>query len=277
MADKQAKLAAALKKRPSDADYDSRPPPPQPTAESASASQLKLRKSNLLGVVTWEECMAQLDVNGKHDLEQCVETLKKMLGNVLANPAEAKFRKIRVGNPAFQARVYSCKGAPALFKLCGFKDNVEEGQLVLADTADLAPLQKALDQLAALVATRAAAEERKRTEQQQKDAAARAARAQRAQEETAPAAYDAAVAANAAMMVDEDEAMVDAIEEYMDANPDLKQGRPLDSYAVERQVAGPGGMVVASVAASVGTDYFDYVCHMRRSDGRWVVSKVEAA
>lgn len=275
--DKHAKLAAALKKRPSDDDYDSRPPPPQPTAGSASASQLKLRKSNLLGVVTWEDCLAQLDVNGKHDFEQCVETLKKMLGNVLANPAEPKYRKIRIGNPAFQSRVYSCKGAPPLFKLCGFKDTVEEGHLVLADAADLAPLQKALDQLAALAEKRAEAEEKRRREQQQKDAAARAARAQKAQDEAAPAAYDAAVAANAALMVDEDEAMVEAIQEYMDNHPELKQGRPLDSYAVERQVAGPGGSVVASVAASAGTSYYDYVCHMRRSGGKWAVDKVEAA
>lgn len=275
--DKQAKLAAALKKRPSDDDYDSRPPPAQPTAESASASQLKLRKSNLLGTVTWEDCMAQLDLNGKHDYEQCVETLRTMIGNVVANPAEPKFRKIRVGNPTFQARVYSCKGAPALFKLCGFKDNVEEGFLVMADAADRAPLQKALDQLAAQAATRAEAVERRRKEQQQIGAAAREARAQKARDEAAPAAFDATVAANAAVMIDEDEAMVEAIEEYMDGHPDLKQGRPLDSYAVERQVPGPGGTVVASVAASAGTAYFDYVAFMTRgSGGKWTVQKVEA-
>ena len=58
-----------------------------------------------------------------------------------------------------------------------------------------------------------------------------------------PADYDAAVAANASLMVDEDEAMVEAIEEYFDAHEALKAGRALDSYAIERQVPGAGGVV----------------------------------
>ena len=145
MADKQAKLMAALKKRPND---DEVPPPPLTPAEPSSSNQsstLKLRKSNLFGIVTWEECLEQLSLNGIHDYTTCVETVSKMMGNVLANPSEPKFRKIRMGNPNFAAKVYSCKGAPALFRLAGFKDTLEEGFLVLPDGADLAPLQKALD------------------------------------------------------------------------------------------------------------------------------------
>ena len=122
---------------------------------------------------------------------------------------------------------------------------------------------------------RAAAEEAQRAE---KEADTRyEAQRREARDEAAPAAFDATVAANAAVMIDEDEAMVEAIEEYMDGHPDLKRGRPLDSYAVERQVPGPGGTVVASVAASAGTAYFDYVAFMTRgSGGKWTVQKVEA-
>ena len=75
-------------------------------------------------------------------------------------------------------------------------------------------------------------------------------RAQKAQEQAEPAKFDAAVSSQAAMMVDEDEAMIDAIETYMDAHAELKAGHDFDSYAIERQVAGPGGTVVATVAAS---------------------------
>ena len=70
--------------------------------------------------------------------------------------------------------------------------------------------------------------------------------------------------------------MVEAVEAYMEAQPALKAGRALDSYAIERQVAGPGGAVVASVAASAGTSYYDYVAYMKRSvDGAWSVQKIE--
>ena len=278
MADKQAKLMAALKKRPND---DEVPPPPLTPAEPSSSNQsstLKLRKSNLFGIVTWEECLEQLSLNGIHDYTTCVETVSKMMGNVLANPSEPKFRKIRMGNPNFAAKVYSCKGAPALFRLAGFKDTLEEGFLVLPDGADLAPLQKALDSLAAQTAARREEEEAKRVAQQKAAAAAREARAQKARDEAAPAQYDAAVAANASLMLDEEEAMVAAIEAWMDAHPELKAGRALDAYNIERQVGGPGGSVTASVAASAGSEYFDYVAHMQRgAGGAWKVLKVEMA
>ena len=90
MADKQAKLLAALRKRPSDSDV---PPPPLAPADpggSTDSSTLKLRKSNLLGVVTWEQALEQLALNGAHDWTSLSETLTKMLGNVVANPAEPK-------------------------------------------------------------------------------------------------------------------------------------------------------------------------------------------
>ena len=101
---------------------------------------------------------------------------------------------------------------------------------------------------------------------------------QRASDAAAPAQYDAAVAANASLMVDEEEAMVEAIEEHFDAHEALKAGRALDSYAIERQVPGAGGVVVATVAASAGTQYYDYLATMKRgAAGSWTVLKIEAA
>jgi len=239
---------------------------------------LKLRKSTLLGALTWEDALGLLDLNNKHDYSECTGTLTKMLGNVVANPAEPKFRKIRAGNPNFVAKCYSAKGAPEVFKLVGFQETVEEGFLVLPESTDVALVQQGLDHLAAHAVSRSESEEKKRKLQQEKEVRAREARAQKAREEEAPAAYDAAVGAASAQMADEDEAMVEAIEEWMDAHPEAKAGRTLDAYEVERQVAGPGGAVVASIVGSSGTQYFDYLAHMKRqADGTWVVSKVEPA
>ena len=269
----QAKLAAALRKKPEDGEE--RPAAPAAPSETQQGI-MKLKKSNLLGVVTWEEMLEKLELNGRNEYTVLSETVTKMLNNVINNPGEPKYRKVRPSNPTFNAKVYSCSGAAALFQLVGFKENVEEGFLVLPEAADLDLLRKAVDALAAQAVARGQAEEKKRKLEQEKAAKAREARAQKAREEAEPAAFDAAVAS--AQMVDEDEAMVEAIEAFMDGQPQLKAGRAIDSYAIERQVAGPGGSVVATVAASAGTNYFDYVAYMKRSDGgAWSVHKVEPA
>lgn len=274
----QAKLSAALRKDDDDAPRPNAPP--LAPGSDATSQQLKLKKSSLLGAPSWDELDGRLALNSTADFAELHATCAKMLGNVLSSPAEPKYRKVRPANPNFAAKVYGCKGAPELFALVGFGDRAEPGFLVLPEAADLAPLRRALDALDAHAASRAAADAKRRKEQHEKDAAARAARAQKAQDEAAAAAapgqYDAAVAASSAMMVDEDEAMVEAVAEFFDAHPALKAGRALDSYEIERQVAGPGGTVVASVVGSAGTQYYEYAAHMKRgADGAWSVLKVE--
>lgn len=234
MADKQAKLTAALRKRPSDDDDDVPPPPLVPTRRP---EEIKLRKSNLNGTTSWEQCLALLELNLLHEYAVCVETLTKMLTNITANPSEPKFRRIRASNPSFAAKVYSMTGAPELFTLAGFKDTVEEGFLVLPDGADLALVQRAIDSLAAQQAGRREEEEKQRQLRQRREREAREARLQKASDAAAPAQFDAAVAANASLMIDEEEAMVEAIEAWMDAHPALKAGRPLDAYAALRLMA----------------------------------------
>lgn len=274
----QAKLAAALKKK---ADDDDVPPPPlAPIAPEADRDTLKLRKSNLLGTFTWEVTAERLALNNKHEFTALMATVQKMFGNVLANPTEPKYRKIKQANPNFQAKVYSCKGAPELFSMAGFKEIVEDGVafLVLPEAADLALLQKALDLLVEQDKERNDSEEKKRKLEAEKASKAREERARKAREEANPAAYDAAVSsvAHGSAMVDEDEAMVDAITEWMEAHPDVEAGRGLDAFDIERQVPGPGGSVVASVVASAGTKYYDFVAYMKRSEaGAWSVQKMQ--
>ena len=267
---------AALKKK---ADDDDAPRPElAPIAPDPTRDQLKLRKTSLIGAVTWDTLPEKLEANVKHDFLELKATVEKMFGNVLANPGEAKYRKIRHTNPNFTAKVYSCKGAPELFEICGFKKDVlENGFLILPEEADVSLLQRGLDVLSAHAEARVASEEKKRKLDAENARKAREARAQKAAEEAQPAAYDAAVAGASQQMVDEDEAMVAAIEAYFDAHPEANTtGTPFDNFDVERQVAGPGGAVIASVAASAGIAYHDLVCHMRRSEGgEWSVSKVE--
>ncbi|XP_013400654.1 UBX domain-containing protein 6-like [Lingula anatina] len=51
----------------------------------------------------------------------CIETLCKYLDNIIANPDEEKFRKIRISNKAFQERVCSCDGTEEFIQSVGFK------------------------------------------------------------------------------------------------------------------------------------------------------------
>lgn len=278
----QAKLMAALKKK---ADDDDAPRPElAPIAPSADRDTLKLKKSNLLGAVTFESVQEKLEYNNKHDFTQLFETLQKMFGNVISYPDEPKYRTIKHTNPNFTAKVYSCKGAPELFELTKWKkDSIEDGFLVLPDGADPTLLSRALDMLKAQAEARAVAEEKKRKLDNEKAAKARVERAQKAAAQANPSAYDAAVASasNSSMMADEDEAMIEAIEEYMESQQSNALG-PYDHFEIERQVPGAGaaaGTVVASVAASKGVgQYDDLLCFMKRDgDGAWTVSKVERA
>lgn len=270
---------AALKKK---ADDDDAPKPdltPIKPFGDVDPQAVKLRKGNLLGVVTWELAIEKLQLNLKYDFAELAATVHKMFGNVLANPEEQKFRKIRHSNPNFVAKVWSMKGGPEIFEVSGWKkDTIEAGFLVLPEGADLALLQRALDALTAQTEERAASEEKKRKLDAEAAKKGREARAQKAAEEANVSAFDATVASASSMVVDEDEAMVEAIEEYVRGHPELCSDVPggFDHFEIEGQVAGLGGTIIASVAASKGTKYYDLEAHMKRSEGgQWTVSKVK--
>ena len=69
----------------------------------------------------------------------CIETICKYLDNIIANPAEEKFQKIRLNNKAFKERISSLQGTEEFFQAAGFEmkllpgpDGVEEGFYVLS-------------------------------------------------------------------------------------------------------------------------------------------------
>jgi hypothetical protein len=56
-----------------------------------------------------------------------METLDKLLGNIVRKPMEEKYRSLKVSNPAFQRRLGALRGADALMLACGFvRETVSE-------------------------------------------------------------------------------------------------------------------------------------------------------
>jgi len=64
-------------------------------------------------------------------------TLLTYLGNIMRNPAEEKFRKINLGNAAFQARLGSLEGGIDFLMKCGFKKDAA-GEFLLMAPDDVA-------------------------------------------------------------------------------------------------------------------------------------------
>jgi UBX domain-containing protein 6 len=87
-------------------------------------------------------------------VETCVDTLCKYLDNILQNPSEPKFRKIRKSNKAFQERVASLEGTEEFIRDCGFQvemmpgnDGSDEEFWFLPESADLEHITMLQDSL----------------------------------------------------------------------------------------------------------------------------------
>merc|ERR1719161_2673583 len=57
--------------------------------------------------------------------EECYKTLLKLLGNVVNNPGEAKFRSVKKGNEAMKAKVHDCPGGSDVLRAAGFVEEDE--------------------------------------------------------------------------------------------------------------------------------------------------------
>ena len=60
----------------------------------------------------------------------CIDTLCRYLDNIIQNPDEPKYRRIRVANTAFQQRVAGCEGSRELLAAAGYESRTEVGCLV---------------------------------------------------------------------------------------------------------------------------------------------------
>ena len=83
-------------------------------------------------------------------LALCIKTLITYIGNLESNPADVKYRRIRVGNKAFQERVASLTGGLEFIAAAGFSQFSEEEQdsfISFEGDVDLTRLQQAREVL----------------------------------------------------------------------------------------------------------------------------------
>lgn len=80
-------------------------------------------------------------------VKTCVDTLCKYIDNILQNPTEEKFRKIRKSNPAYINRVSGVEGHDLFLSACGFEtENIDEQEFWIypASTIELDPQMSVL-------------------------------------------------------------------------------------------------------------------------------------
>lgn len=85
-------------------------------------SQLESEDKCLTAVLIIHTCNSPRD-----KVEEGVKTLGKLLGNIINNPAESKYRKIRKSNRAFNDKVASLEGSQQFLEGCGFVSTRMEG------------------------------------------------------------------------------------------------------------------------------------------------------
>lgn len=101
--------------------------------ELASREDMKLKiKDFLYGQLEGEKGLTAVLIihtcnSPREKVELCVETLSKYIDNIVNNPAELKFRKIRRSNKAFKERVASLEGTHEFLDGCGFQVRQMEG------------------------------------------------------------------------------------------------------------------------------------------------------
>ncbi|KAF5937387.1 hypothetical protein HYC85_024893 [Camellia sinensis] len=127
-------------------------PPEDPVAAKPSAPAVE-EKNSLVPVrpatkaEQMRECLRSLKQNHKDNeakVKMAFNTLLTYARNVATNTNEEKFRKIRLSNAAFQARVGALKGGIKFLELCGFK-KIDSGEFLSLprDKVDMAVLNSA--------------------------------------------------------------------------------------------------------------------------------------
>ncbi|KAL7219849.1 hypothetical protein ACSBR2_012835 [Camellia fascicularis] len=127
-------------------------PPEDPDAAKPSAPVVEEKKSSLpvrpaTKAEQMRECLRSLKQDHKDDeakVKTAFNTLLTYVKNVATNPNEEKFRKIRLTNATFQARVGALKGGIEFLELCGF-EKIEGGEFLFLprDKVDRAVLNEA--------------------------------------------------------------------------------------------------------------------------------------
>eukprot|EP00262_Sarcandra_glabra_P002400 TRINITY_DN12704_c0_g2_i1.p1 TRINITY_DN12704_c0_g2~~TRINITY_DN12704_c0_g2_i1.p1 ORF type:complete len:414 (+),score=92.37 TRINITY_DN12704_c0_g2_i1:125-1366(+) len=131
-------------------------PPEDPGTVKPTPPVVQERKSSLpvkpaTKAERMRDCLRSLKHNHKDDdakVKKAFQTLLTYVGNVVKNPDEEKFRKIRLNNPSFQERAGSLKGGIEFLELCGFqKIEGDEFLFLPRDKVDVALLHSAGSEL----------------------------------------------------------------------------------------------------------------------------------
>ena len=85
-------------------------------------NQLESEDKCLTAVLIIHTCNSPRD-----KVEEGIKTLCKLIGNIVNNPAEIKYRKIRKSNRAFSEKVASLEGSQEFLEGCGFVSTKMEG------------------------------------------------------------------------------------------------------------------------------------------------------
>lgn len=94
-------------------------------------------------------CLIIQNCNIKEKADDCVETLKKYLENIINNPTEEKYHKIRMGNRIFSEKVANVEGSSEFLVAAGFEERDIDGEKFLiwnpeSDIGNLVQLHEAL-------------------------------------------------------------------------------------------------------------------------------------
>jgi UBX domain-containing protein 6 len=95
-------------------------------------------------------CLIIKNCNTLNKAEDCIETLKKYLQNIITNPTEDKFQRIRMSNRIFCDKVANAEGSSEFLRAAGFHEQDIDGDRFLVWSPDyptemLVQLFEALD------------------------------------------------------------------------------------------------------------------------------------
>lgn len=76
-------------------------------------------------------CLIIKNCNTPDRAEDCIETIKKYLNNIIANPDEEKFHKIRMTNRVFSEKVANVEGTKEFMTAAGFTEQIMDGEKFL--------------------------------------------------------------------------------------------------------------------------------------------------
>lgn len=119
----------------------------KPSEPIVEEKKMGLPVKPITKVEQMRECLRSLKKNHKDEdarVKKAFQTLFTYAGNVVKNPDEEKFRKVRLSNQAFQDRVGELKGGIEFLELCGF-EKTEDGEFLFMprEKVDIAVLNSA--------------------------------------------------------------------------------------------------------------------------------------